>query len=683
MSDDEMNMGTFADMTGAVKDKGLSEYYKKSGRAQHNVRLEWKDIEYKLVLKDTISKTFQEKIVLNKVSGHAESGQLLAIMGPSGCGKTSLMNILAAKLPMGGSEYHSIAGSVTVNGNIRDEAEFRHASSYVLQDDFLYAHLTVLEVLTLASHFYCSESMCDEDKAELVNAVIMELGLVKAKDTLIGNDRVRGVSGGERKRCNIGIQLITDPAILFLDEPTTGLDSFQALAVMECIKGIASNGRLVVAVIHQPRSQIYSMFDQMMLLSLGRAIYFGKAIAAVDYFSRVGFPCPEEFNPADHYLDVLSIDNRSHEHKIESEKRILKLAQQWMNTSSDTCVNATFKISLEEGQNISSMAIGQKTSCSSFLVQLKHLCWRTKTEVLRDWFTIVIGSMIFMIMGLIIGGVYSNIGNDQISIQDRNGLLFFVGVNCAFNGLFSVLNVFPKEKYIVNIERANHAYKLTPYFLAKYFVEIPVRTLPAVFYGIILHTTVGLRDDGFWTFIGIILSVSMCAISLGMLVSAVMPTFEAAIGVGPLVVVVMILFGGFYIDINSLPEVANLVPNLSIMRWSFQALTINEYTGMKLKCQEGKKCLATGEQVLESLGFGDETVRYPLSAIWLLTLFLTFTSYIILLYSKAEYSPLGFTGSKYITIMERIRDVGSKETPSNGVEVELVSTTEPDEDKAT
>ena len=97
----------------------------------------------------------------------------------------------------------------------------------------------------------------------------------KVRDTIIGDEKVRGVSGGERKRANIGMQLIVDPAVLFLDEPTSGLDSFQAQAVMESMKYMARSGRLVVTVIHQPRSSIFDMFDQLLLLSEGRTIYLG------------------------------------------------------------------------------------------------------------------------------------------------------------------------------------------------------------------------------------------------------------------------------------------------------------------------------------------------------------------------------------------------------------------------
>ena len=117
----------------------------------------------------------------------------------------------------------------------------------------MYAHLTVFETLMYSAHFYLPNTVTDAEKAELVTNVISELGLGKTRDTIIGDDKVRGVSGGERKRANIGVQLISDPAVLFLDEPTSGLDSFQAQAVMESMKSIANQGRMVITVIHQPR----------------------------------------------------------------------------------------------------------------------------------------------------------------------------------------------------------------------------------------------------------------------------------------------------------------------------------------------------------------------------------------------------------------------------------------------
>jgi ABC-type multidrug transport system ATPase subunit len=117
----------------------------------------------------------------------------------------------------------------------------------------MYAHLTVFETLMYSAHFYLPNEVTDEQKAELVTNVISELGLGKVRDTYIGDEKIRGVSGGERKRANIGVQLISDPAVLFLDEPTSGLDSFQAQAVIDSMRAIAHHGRLVITVIHQPR----------------------------------------------------------------------------------------------------------------------------------------------------------------------------------------------------------------------------------------------------------------------------------------------------------------------------------------------------------------------------------------------------------------------------------------------
>ena len=118
----------------------------------------------------------------------------------------------------------------------------------------MYAHLTVFESLMLAGHFFLPSTLTEEKKREIVDATIADLGLVKARDTIIGDDNVRGVSGGERKRASVATQLLSDPAVLFLDEPTSGLDAFQSQAVMECLSSLASTGgRLVISVIHQPR----------------------------------------------------------------------------------------------------------------------------------------------------------------------------------------------------------------------------------------------------------------------------------------------------------------------------------------------------------------------------------------------------------------------------------------------
>jgi len=175
-----------------------------------------------------------------------------------------------------------------------------------------------------------------------------------------------------------------------------------------------------------------------------------------------------------------------------------------------------------------------------------------------------------------------------------------------------------------------------------------------VVYGSILYFMVGLNPDRFPQFLGIAMSVSITAVSLGLLISAAMPTLEAANAVGPLLVIIMILFGGFYIDVESLPQVADLVPYVSIIRWAFQSFAINEYRGMVFECIPGKKCLQTGEQVLESLGFASKGLDFFLGGLYLLCVGFVLQAYIALLRSKAEYSVLNFV-SKYSDASHRHR----------------------------
>lgn len=184
-------------------------------------------------------------------------------------------------------------------------------SAYVQQDDVLYSHQTVRETLDMAAQLRLHDASSKEERDALVTSLIAQLGLVKAQDTEIGNERVRGVSGGERKRTNLGVELISDPSVIFLDEPTSGLDSFQAESVVHTLKKLASNGRTVFTSIHQPSSQIFAQFDQLLLLSEGQGMYFGPAKDAVAYFSGLSYRCPRHFNPADFFLDLLSIDYRT------------------------------------------------------------------------------------------------------------------------------------------------------------------------------------------------------------------------------------------------------------------------------------------------------------------------------------------------------------------------------------
>lgn len=153
-----------------------------------------------------------------------------------------------------------------------------------------------------------------ESKERRVDYLIKRLRLSKAQNTKIGGALLKGVSGGERKRTSIGVEIITDPQMIFLDEPTTGLDSYTAFVLIDIFKELCSESKTVICTIHQPTSEMYAQFDRLMLLVEGKIIYFNKASLAVDYFSQIEcdnirFACPSKSNPADFFMDMMTKDN--------------------------------------------------------------------------------------------------------------------------------------------------------------------------------------------------------------------------------------------------------------------------------------------------------------------------------------------------------------------------------------
>lgn len=153
--------------------------------------------------------------------------------------------------------------------------------AYVTQEDVLLGTLTVRETITYSANLRLPSSMSKEEIKDIIEGTIMEVGLLECADRQIGNWQLRGISGGEKKRVSIALEILVRPRILFLDEPTTGLDSAASFFVIQSIKNLARDGRTVISSIHQPSSEVFALFDDLFLLSGGEAVYFGEAKMAV------------------------------------------------------------------------------------------------------------------------------------------------------------------------------------------------------------------------------------------------------------------------------------------------------------------------------------------------------------------------------------------------------------------
>ena len=244
-----------------------------SDESMAKITFEVKNLEYKFK---------GGKLGLRDVNINEESGKLIGIMGGSGAGKSTLLNVL------NGNEYPS-GGSVNINGkNIHTQRrDIEGVIGHVSQDDLLIEELTVYENLFYNAKL-CFGNLSDEEISKKCNELLADLGLSETRHLKVGSPLDKTISGGQRKRLNISLELIREPSVLFVDEPTSGLSSRDSENIMDLLKELALKGKLIFVVIHQPSSDIYKMFDKLMILDVGGyPIYYGNPVDAVSYFKRL------------------------------------------------------------------------------------------------------------------------------------------------------------------------------------------------------------------------------------------------------------------------------------------------------------------------------------------------------------------------------------------------------------
>ncbi|KAG0246544.1 hypothetical protein BGX31_000995 [Mortierella sp. GBA43] len=259
--------------------------------------------------------------VLQNVSGILRKGRTCAIMGPSGSGKTTLINMLTSKIPKD-------EGRILINGEQGDLSYYRKLIGFVPQEDVMLRELTVHDVLLHSAYMRLPSDLKRTDMTEKVLEIIDFLGLNAVMDSVVGDAERRGISGGQRKRVNIGMELVTDPSILFLDEPTSGLDSSTSSDVCRLLKSIARRkGLTVAAVIHSPSPAAFDQFDDLLLLGQnGRVVFHGPRTEAPAYFAAIGFPVPIGSSPSDYYLDVISNNVKS---RVTKKFKPFYLSRYW------------------------------------------------------------------------------------------------------------------------------------------------------------------------------------------------------------------------------------------------------------------------------------------------------------------------------------------------------------------
>ncbi|KAF9380774.1 hypothetical protein CPC16_010149, partial [Podila verticillata] len=543
------------------------------------------------------------KELLKDIDFEIPAGQLTAIMGGSGAGKTTLLNTLARRTPKNLKASGDIYFNSTRNPTLH---QINTVCSYVRQgDSFLMPHLTVRETLCYAAELGMGTTLSKHEQHAKVEEILDLIGLRECSDVTIGSAENSGISGGQRRRVSIGTQLVIEPACLFLDEPTTGLDAVTAMSVIQTLEKVAACGRTVVCTIHQPRYDIWKKFDNMvLLLTGGRLAYAGKTEEIIGHFARAGHIVPELVNPPDFIIDTASINFRSPE--LERSSRVI--------------VDA-----LAEGYQLAKAAqgpippiadsthIGDQSHHYAGLIRATSiLIRRSFTNTFRQkgrYFNRVVQPLTAVVMALIFVGRLSYSRNE---VLDRLGL-FQQLMYVTLASMMVSIDLFPRERDVAFREISNGGYSATAFMLSYTANELPLSILTAAIGTALIMLITGLQATAvtvscLWL---VMLAYVTTGESLGIVYLSCISHGGLSVAFMNSTVMWLAFMAGFMI--NNLPSVLFYVNHLSVFKYTSVVLALNEFTGLTFHCDEdmrleGTCALKEGRQVLRFLHFQDKSL---------------------------------------------------------------------------
>ncbi|KAJ4939799.1 hypothetical protein JOQ06_029235, partial [Pogonophryne albipinna] len=471
---------------------------------------------------------------------------LNAIMGATGSGKSSFLDVLAARKDPAG-----LSGEVLIDG-AQQPPNFKCLSGYVVQDDVVMGTLTVRENLTFSAALRLPASVSQEEKEQKVKKLIQELGLGRVADSRVGTELIRGVSGGERKRTSIGMELIIDPPVLFLDEPTTGLDA--------------------------------------------------------------RYTCEPHNNPADFFLDIINGDSSAatlNNSDVSSSSGIEdKLVQEYRKCSQYRETRAELE-RITEGKKSSSSSSRSRTITykTGFFTQFRWVLKRTFQNLVLNPQTSFAQIAVSLLLALIVGVIFFGVKNDASGLQNRTGALYFMTIDQCFSSLSSA-ELFIAERKLFIHEYISGYYRVSVYFLCKMLSDfITLRTIPAILYGCVSYFMIGLKPTlaAFFIFVFSMTMVAYTATAMALAISADQTVVAIANIFMTITCMVMMIFAGFLVNLPSIASWFAWLKYFSIPRYGLAALQINEFTGLKFcggnnttNIPPGIAC--TGEEFLDYQG---------------------------------------------------------------------------------
>ncbi|XP_050320114.1 uncharacterized protein LOC126753047 [Bactrocera neohumeralis] len=620
-----------------------------------------------------------ERQILSDVSGSVRPGEVLAVMGPSGSGKTTLLDCLS-----GQRRFDS--GGVYLNREPLSK-KWRRKICYVLQEEIFFSGLTLRETVMYTALLRLPEKMPKSEKIQLVDRILEALELTFCQHTKFGDYLNRGLSGGEKKRANIACELLTNPLVMLLDEPTSGLDSHSAISLMNFLKRYAvQEQKTVVITVHQPSSQMFHMFDKLLLLYSGRTAYFGEVNNVYTYFESIGVAIKPHYNPADFVLEQLKSypkireklfiaakeshgnylnrncitvntnnqrnqQHHSNKHQLDIRRNgaagdtmshispntttnspsttteivhekplkhdalindIINNYYKDIHNNHTNHINHDAMLIINDHQNTNEEASQQlwyghdsqsNSSATSSDCQRYESCgdtdWLDYPTSFHTQFCVLSSRNFkeakprmlsklnwFQTIGLALmaGSIWFQIPRTEEFLHDLQGWMFFSQTYWMLFALFGALNSFPAEREVISKERRSGAYRLSAYYLAKMFGELPlVVTLPTV-YLMISYPMLGCTSFKLFSLMLVFLLLNtIVAQSVGFFIGACCMDMNVSITLSALYTLATQLFGGYLS--TRIPEGLSWIRYTSMIHYAYQNMQILEFReGPAISC---------------------------------------------------------------------------------------------------
>ncbi|XP_034370269.1 ATP-binding cassette sub-family G member 5 [Arvicanthis niloticus] len=530
-------------------------------------------------------KSWQQKWdrqILKDVSLYMESGQIMCILGSSGSGKTTLLDAISGRLRRTGT----LEGEVFVNGRGLRRDQFQDCFSYVLQSDVFLSSLTVRETLRYTAMLALQRSSADFYNKK-VEAVMTELSLSHVADQMIGNYNFGGISSGERRRVSIAAQLLQDPKVMMLDEPTTGLDCMTANQIVLLLAELARKDRIVIVTIHQPRSELFQHFDKIAILTYGELVFCGTPEEMLAFFNSCGYPCPEHSNPFDFYMDLTSVDTQSREREIETYKRVQMLESAFKK--SDICHKILENIERVRHLKTLPMVPFKKKDPPGMFCKLGVLLRRVSRNLMRNKQAVIMRLVQNLIMGLFLIFYLLRVQNNMLkgAVQDRVGLLYQLVGATPYTGMLNAVNLFPMLRAVSDQESQDGLYQKWQMLLAYVLHALPFSIIATVIFSSVCYWTLGLYPEvaRFGYFSAALLAPHLIGEFLTLVLLGMVQNPNIVNSIVALLSISGLLIGsGFIRNREEMPIPLKILGYFTFQKYCSEILVVNEFYGLNFTC---------------------------------------------------------------------------------------------------